>query len=148
MMKIIVTGSLGNISKPLSTELVEKSHHVTVISSKPEKEKEIEALGATAAIGSLEDVNFLAETFRGANAVYCMIPPNFAETDQTAYYRKLGSNYVQAIKQSDVNRVVELSSYGAHLEKGTGFIVGSHNVEKILDELTDVAITHIRPVYF
>ena len=31
-MKIVVTGSLGNISKPLTQELVEKGHEVTGIS--------------------------------------------------------------------------------------------------------------------
>ena len=54
-MKIIVTGSLGNVSQPLTRELVRKGHSVTVISSKTERQKEIEALGAKAAIGTLED---------------------------------------------------------------------------------------------
>jgi uncharacterized protein YbjT (DUF2867 family) len=75
-MKFVVTGSLGNISKPLTKELVQKGHMVTVISSKPEKQKDIEALGAIAAIGTLEDVDFLVSTFTGADAVYCMVPPN------------------------------------------------------------------------
>lgn len=147
-MKIILTGSLGHISKPLAEELVQKGHSVTVISSNPEKQKDIEALGAAAAIGSITDVAFLASTFAGADAVYCMIPPSFAEPDQVAYYSKVGSGYVEAIRQSGVKRVVELSSYGAHLEKGTGFIVGSHQVEKMMNELKDVAVTHIRPGYF
>ena len=43
-MKIIVTGSLGNISKPLTKELVQKGHTVTVISSKADKQKNIETL--------------------------------------------------------------------------------------------------------
>jgi uncharacterized protein YbjT (DUF2867 family) len=147
-MKIVVTGSLGHISKPLTIELVEKGHQVTVISRNPENQKEIEALGATAAIGSVEDMGFLTATFRGADAVYCMIPPNFAEINQVAYYSRIGSNYAQAVTQSGVKRVVELSSYGAHLEKGTGFIVGSNRVEKIFDALEGVATTHIRPGYF
>jgi nucleoside-diphosphate-sugar epimerase len=45
-MKVVVTGSLGNISKPLATELLEKSHMVTVISSDREKQKDMETLGA------------------------------------------------------------------------------------------------------
>jgi 5,10-methylene-tetrahydrofolate dehydrogenase/methenyl tetrahydrofolate cyclohydrolase len=45
-MKVVVTGSLGNISKPLAHELLEKGHTVTVISSDREKQKDIEALGA------------------------------------------------------------------------------------------------------
>ena len=151
-MKIIVTGSLGNISKPLTTELVQKGHAVTVISSKAEKQKEIEALGATAAIGSLEDAGFLTTAFTGADAVYCMVPPNNyfdPNFDLMAYYRKLGNNYAEAIKQSSVKRVVNLSTWGANLDKGNGILLGAHDVEQILNELpSDVAITQIRPTSF
>lgn len=40
-MKIILTGSLRHIGKPLTEGLVQKGHAVTVISSKPEKQKDI-----------------------------------------------------------------------------------------------------------
>ncbi len=151
-MKVIVTGSLGNISKPLTKELVQKGHTVTVISSNPEKQKDIETLGAKSAIGSLEDVEFLAASFIGADAVYCMVPPNNyfdRNLDLLAYYRRLGNNYARAIGQSGVKRVVNLSSIGAHLDRGSGILLGARNVEKILNELSsDVAITHIRPTSF
>ena len=151
-MKIILTGSLGHISKPLTEQLVQKEHAVTVISSKSEKQKDIEALGANAAIGSLEDVDFLTKTFTDANVVYCMIPPNnyFDQNlDLIEYYRKLGNNYAQAIKQSGVKRVVNLSTIGGHLEKGSGILRGAHDVQIILDELpADVSITHMRPTSF
>jgi uncharacterized protein YbjT (DUF2867 family) len=151
-MKVVVTGSLGNISKPLTKELVQKGHHVTVISSNKEKQTDIEALGATAAIGSLEDVDFLVSTFTGADAVYCMVPPNNyfdLHLDLLAYYRRLGNNYAQAIGPSGVKRVVNLSSIGAHLDRGSGILIGAHDVEQILNELSsDVAITHLRPTSF
>ncbi len=151
-MKVIVTGSLGNISKPLAKELVQKGHQVTAISSNQEKQKDIESLGATAAIGSLEDVDFLVSTFTDADAVYCMVPPNNyfdRNLDLLAYYRRLGNNYAQAIGQSGVKRVVNLSSIGAHLDQGSGILLGARNVEKILNELSsDVAITHMRPTSF
>ncbi len=148
-MKIIVTGTLGNIGKPLTQDLTQKGHQVIGINHVIAKQREIEALGATAAIGSIEDVDFLASTFAGADVVYTMVPPNyFAEPDIREYYRKIGNNYVQAIKQSSVKRVINLSSYGAHLNKGTGNILGAHYVENSLNELLDVDITHIRPTYF
>lgn len=151
-MKVVVTGSLGNIGKPLTQELVQKGHSVTVISSNPKKQKAIEALSATAAIGTLEDVEFLVSTFTNADAVYTMVPPNdyFDHSlDLIAYYRRIGNNYAQAIQQSGVKHVVNLSTFGAHLEKGSGILFGAHNVEKILNELSsDVAITHIRPTSF
>lgn len=147
-MKVVVTGSLGNTGKPLAEKLVEKGHRVTVISSKVQKQKDIEALGATAAIGSLEDVDFLVSTFTGADAVFAMVPPDFTEPDQLEYYRRIGSNYARAVQLSGVKRLVHLSSMGAHLDSGTGFILGSHHTEGILNELSDTAITHLRPTYF
>jgi uncharacterized protein YbjT (DUF2867 family) len=151
-MKIIVTGSLGHISKPLSTRLVQEGHSVTVISSQPAKQKDIEALGAGAAIGSLEDVAFLTNTFTGADAVYCMVPPNNymdPGLDLIAYYRRLGHNYAQAIERSGVKRVVNLSTIGAHMDKDNGILLGAHDVQNILNKLpSDISITHMRPVSF
>ena len=74
-MHILLTGSLGNISKPLAATLIQKGHAVTVVSSHDDRKKEIEALGGKAAIGSLEDAAFLTDSFRGADAVYLMVPP-------------------------------------------------------------------------
>ena len=147
-MNIVVTGSLGNISKPLTIDLVQKGHSVTVISSNPAKQKDIEALGAKAAIGTLADVGFLTATFSHADVVYCMTPPNYTAPDMLAYYRKTGDDYAQAIHQAGVKRVIYLSSYGAHLDKGTGLILGSHHVEERLNALPDTDVTHMRPTYF
>lgn len=147
-MNIVVTGSLGHIGKPLTEHLVQQGHQVTVVSSNPERQKDIENLGAHAAIGSLEDIDFLKSTFKDAEALYCMNPPNFGEQDQVAYYRRIANNYKEAIKESHTKRVVYLSSYGAHLDQGTGIILGSHHSEGILNTLTDVAITHLRPGSF
>jgi len=148
-MKVIVTGSLGNISKPLTKELLQKGHTVTVISSNPEKQQDIEALGATAAIGSVEDADFLTQAFSGADAVYAMTPPNHARTDDPrAYYREVGHNYAQAIRQAGVPRVVHLSTMGAHLDRGTGLLLGAHDVEQVLGEIPGISLTSLRPGYF
>jgi uncharacterized protein YbjT (DUF2867 family) len=147
-MKIIVTGSLGNISKPLATELVQQGHAVTVISSQPDRQAAIEALGATVAIGTLEDADFLAATFAGADAVYAMVPPSYRELDSRAYFQRIGHHYAQAIQQAGVRRVVQLSSWGAHRDHGTGGILGSHDVEEILATVPGLALTHLRPTSF
>ncbi len=147
-MKIITTGSLGNIGLPLIKDLVLKGHKVTAISSNAEKKGDIEALGAAAAIGSLNDREFLTTSFAGADAVFVMVPPGYTETDQMAYYKRLANNYAYAIQQAGIKRVVHLSSYGAHLEKGTGFILGAHYAEGVLNKVPDVSLTHLRPGYF
>ncbi len=150
-MKIVVTGSLGHISKPLTIELVQKGHHVTVISSKAEKQKDIEALGAKAAIGSLENVDFLVETFKETDALYTMIPPNYYQDrsiEMRAFYNKIANNYAQAILQSGVKRVVHLSSIGAHTDKNNGQLVAHYDVEAIFNKLSGVDITFMRPLAF
>lgn len=151
-MKIIVTGSLGHISKPLATELVQQGHEVTVISSKPDKQFEIEALGATAAIGSIKDVDFLTSIFMGADAVYCMEPPGGffdPDFDIMAEIRKMCEAYTKAILKSGIKQVIHLSSIGAHTDKGNGILKFHHIAEQIFDSLpSDIAITFMRPVGF
>lgn len=151
-MKIAITGSLGNISKPLVLELVQKGHAVTVISSQPERKKEIEALGAEAAIGKIQDLSFLKKTFEGHDAVYCMLPPfNFfgGEIDYKNEARQIAANYREAIRHAGVKKVVHLSSIGAEKEHGTGLLEFHYIAEQALKQLPDeVSLTHIRPVNF
>lgn len=153
-MKIVLTGSLGNISKPLTEELIQKGHTVTVISSISERKSAIEALGAKAAIGTMQDVHFLSETFKGADAVYLMetldhttfTDPNM---DIIAEIAAIGHNYKQAIENSGVKRVVLLSSVGAHTNTGNGNLVMHYNVENILRGLPEkIHIKFMRPVGF
>lgn len=153
-MKIIVTGSLGHISRPLAEELVRKGHSVIVVSSKPERAKEIEAIGATAAIGRMEDVDFLSRTFLGADIVYAMeavgyenfFDPNF---DLTEAVRRIADSYKLAIENSGVKRVIHLSSIGAHTDSGNGILAFHYDAENILRRLPqDVSIKFMRPVGF
>ncbi len=154
IMKIILTGSLGNISKPLTEILVKKGHSVTVISSKSERGKEIETLGAKAAIGTMEDVDFLTKTFKGADIVYLMETLGAGRffdqnLDYMAAIHKIANNYKQAVEDSGVKRIVHLSSIGAHTDKGNGMLAFHYEVENILKQLPgSVSIKFMRPVGF
>ncbi|HTK19850.1 MAG TPA: NAD(P)H-binding protein [Mucilaginibacter sp.] len=147
-MKIIITGSLGNISKPLAKQLITNGHDVTIVSSDANKVNDIEALGAKAAIGSIADVDFLVQTFEGADVVYTMIPPNFAAANYRKYVGNSGKTYTEAIKKAGVKRIVNLSSIGADIDGGTGQISGVHDAEIELNKLEEVAIKHVRAGFF
>ena len=139
-MKIIVTGSLGNISKPLAEILIARGHRVTVISSDPKKQAAIESMGAKPAIGSLSDVGFLIDTFKGADAVYAMIPLSFTEPDVSNYLQRTARNYVQALEAAGTKRVVVLSGWSADLVKG-------ENAERVFDGLR-ASVSVMRPATF
>jgi uncharacterized protein YbjT (DUF2867 family) len=155
IMKIILTGSLGNIGRPLTIELVDKGHDVTVISSSANRKPAIEALGAKALIGSMFDADFLTQAFKGADIAYLMETMEAAgdmfdaNVDFIAAITKIGKNYKKAIEHAGVKKVIHLSSVGAHTNEGTGILVFHYNVEKLLRELAeDVSIKFIRPAGF
>jgi len=147
-MKITITGSLGNISGPLAAQLVKAGHQLTVVSSSENKKAEIERLGATAAIGSVADVDFLTRAFKGAEVVYTMVPQQHDSNDYKGFIRKIARNLADAVKAAGVTKVVNLSSIGAHLPSGTGPISGMHDAEEILNKLEGVIVKHLRPASF
>ena len=147
-MKIIITGSLGNISRPLSINLISEGHQVTIVSSNKEKSDEITSLGAIPAIGSVNDERFLTDTFTGADLVYLMVPNDFSVNDLKGHIREVGEHYANAIKASGVKKIILLSSIGAHLEKGTGPIAGLFAVEQIFGKLENIDILTLRPAFF
>jgi len=122
-------------------------HTVTVIGRNAENLKELKALGANIAIGSVEDVAFLKEAFAGADAVYTMVPPNFGAKEWKKWIGHIGSNYAEAIKANNVKYVVNLSSIGAHLPDGVGPVSGLHLVELELNK-SGANVKHLRPGYF
>ncbi|RVT97336.1 NAD-dependent epimerase/dehydratase family protein [Mucilaginibacter limnophilus] len=155
-MKIVLTGSIGNIGKPLTQALIAKGHDVKVISSNTERQQAIEKLGAKAAIGTILDEKFLTDTFTGADIVYLMETMDAAggdladqENDFIAVINQIGQNYKEAIEKSGVKKVVHLSSVGAHMAQDNGILIFHHNVENILNRLPeDVVIKTMRPVGF
>lgn len=147
-MKIIITGSLGHISRPLVEKLIAAERDVTVISSNADRKKEIEALGAKAAIGSVADLPFVTQTFKGADAVYTMVPPTFSASDWKQYIAGIGNIYAQAIVAAGVKNVVNLSSIGAHMPDGCGPVSGLYHVEQALNALEGVNVKHLRPGFF
>lgn len=147
-MKIIVSGSLGNIGNHLTANLVAAGNDVTVISSNKDREAAIVALGATPAIGSVSDAAFLEKTFSGADAVFAMTPPNLGGANVIANTAAAGKAFATAIKAAGVKRVVMLSSIGADLPSGNGPIAGLHPIEGEYSKLDGVAVTFLRAGFF
>ncbi|WP_035644511.1 NAD(P)H-binding protein [Flavobacterium sp. ASV13] len=147
-MKITISGSLGNIGKPLLKKLVASGHEVTVISSSSDRSEAIEALGGKPAIGSVSDAIFLEKAFTGTDAVYVMTPPNMGGSNILVNMTEAGNAFANAIKKSGVKRVVMLSSIGADLPNGTGPIAGIYNIEKIYEKLENTSITFLRAGFF
>lgn len=146
-MKATVTGSLGNISRVLIERLVANGHEIKVISSNSGRAKEIENLGAIPLIGSLGDAEFVSRSFKDADAVYTMVPPDFSVPDYYDFADKIHQHYARAIEQNDVRYAVNLSSIGVAVA-GIAPLSRYYNLEQRLDAVAGLNVVHLRPAMF
>jgi len=144
----IITGATGHTGKRISENLLAAGQSVKVISRSAEKVADLVAKGAVAAIGDLADADFLTQTFKGATAVYLMIPPKWDVTDWRAFQRSLTEAYVKALSAAGVKKVVLLSSQGAHLLEGAGPVSGLAELEQALKSIKGLEVLALRPGYF
>ena len=147
-MHYVITGSIGHTGKPITQALVRAGHSVTVVTSKPGNAAAIEALGAKAAVGTVEDADFVKQAFAGADAVYLVIPPNWNVTDWRGYQNEVIDNYAAAIRANDIRFAVLLSSVGAHRGNGAGPVDGLHDAEQKLSRVEGLNNKFLRPSYF
>lgn len=146
-MNYVLTGGAGHVTKPIALKLLSRGHKVTVIGRNAANLKELTDAGAIAAIGAIEDISFLTTTFKGADAVYTMVPPKYDAADWKEYIGSIGMNYATALKTAGVKYVVNLSSIGAHLPDGCGPVSGLYRAEQALDQ-SGLNIRHLRASYF
>jgi uncharacterized protein YbjT (DUF2867 family) len=144
----LLLGSNGNITSKAARILLSQGKKVRVVGRNAKNLEGLRQAGAELAIGAVADAEFLAEAMRGAEAAYTMIPPNYASPDVLAEQDRLGTAIAKAIVASGVKRVVNLSSIGAHLPRGTGPIAGLHAQEQRLNKIAGVDLLHLRPGYF
>ncbi|MGX7351116.1 short-chain dehydrogenase [Enterococcus canis] len=145
-MKFALLGSLGSINRYLIPSLIQAGHEVTIVSTQADRATDIQALGGIPAIGTMTDADFLAETFKGKDAVYLMIsgapsPDLFAAIQQQAEIFKT------AIEKSGVSRVVQLSSIGADAGPEAGSLYAYHLLENHLRQL-NLPVAFVRPTGF
>lgn len=149
-MPLVVTivGATGHVGRPMAEALAARSITVRAIARQAERLRPLAERGVDARAGQIEDADFLAEAFRGADVAFVMIPPHYQARDQRAYQRRLAESLADALKRAGVRRAVALSSIGADLPAGTGPIAGLHAFEQILRAVPGLSTVILRPAYF
>jgi uncharacterized protein YbjT (DUF2867 family) len=145
---ITIMGASGHTGRAIAQHLLESGEKVRALGRSAEKLADLKTKGAEVMTGDASDAAYLTRAFKGADAVYTLIPPNTGAADFSAYQDRIGEAIVQAIRESGVQHVVFLSSLGAELPEGTGPIVGLHKQEERLKKLSGVHVLALRPAYF
>jgi uncharacterized protein YbjT (DUF2867 family) len=143
-----ITGATGHIGSRVADLLLVRGEKVRLISRDAARLQRFVERGAEPAVGDLLDVKFLSEAFAGVKAVFAMIPPNYGARDFRSYQNVVGNNIATAIENAGVTHVVNLSSQGAELPRGTGPILGLHDQEERLGGVRDLNVVHLRCTYF
>lgn len=144
----VITGATGNTGKVIASILLEAGKKVRIISRDVEKAKELSDKGAELFHGSTDDLELLKNAFDGASAVYAMLPMNMQANDYTVFQLKHASAIAEAMEACNVKNVVALSSQGAHIESGSGIILGLHKMEQLFNQIEGLNTLHLRPCYF
>jgi uncharacterized protein YbjT (DUF2867 family) len=139
----VVAGVTGHVGKVVAEELLRQKQKVRVVVRNAEKGLAWSKQGAEVAVGSLDDPAFLTQTLGGAEALFTLLPPNYAAPDFFATQKKTADSIAASVKASRVPHVVMLSSIGADHAAGTGPIKGLHYLETAL-RATGVTLSAIR----
>lgn len=141
---ITVLGATGRTGRRLTDTLLDRGWKVRRIArtARPHPHP-----AATTHTGDLTDTDFLTTAFTGVDAAYVLVPFDPTAADVRAHMNDIGSSITDALRRARVPRVVALSSLGAELEHGTGFLTALHAQEQRLTALeTDLVL--LRPGYF
>ncbi len=144
----VITGATGNTGKVIASTLLEAGKQVRIIARDAEKAKDLTDKGADLFLGSSNDVELLKKAFSGASTVYAIIPMNMQATDYTAFQIEHVNAIAEAMEFCGVKNVVALSSQGAHINSGTGIILGLHNMEQTFNKIEGLNTLNLRPCYF
>jgi uncharacterized protein YbjT (DUF2867 family) len=143
-----IFGATGNIGSVITRVLLEKGEQVRVVGRNAGKLQKYVQKGAEAVVGNVSDEAAMTQALSGARAAFLMIPPDAASQDYRAEQERISDAIAAAVKKSGLQYAVNLSSFGAQAESGTGPISGLHRFEKKLNAIDKLNVLHLRAAYF
>jgi uncharacterized protein YbjT (DUF2867 family) len=140
----VILGATGNTGSIIADTLLLRRKKVRVVGRDAGRLQRFVRKGAEAFTGEMSDAVALTKAFRGARAAYLLLPPITSREDQ----ERESDAIAQAAKESGLRYAVYLSSYGAHVPKGTGPVTGLHSSEQKLNAIGGLNVLHLRAAYF
>jgi uncharacterized protein YbjT (DUF2867 family) len=84
----VITGGTGRVGAKVSDGLLRAARRVRIVARGRERLAAFAERGVETAAGTLLDVDFLAEAYRGATAVLTMLPLDYGARDLAEYQRR------------------------------------------------------------
>ncbi len=140
----VILGASGNTGSIVADSLLAKGKKVRVVGRDAGRLQRFVRKGAEAFTAEINDSTALTRAFSGAGAAYLLLPPITSREQQ----ERESDAIAKAVRESGLPYAVNLSSYGAHVPKGTGPVTGVHSAEEKLNAISGLNVLHIRAAYF
>ncbi len=140
----VILGASGNTGHAAAKDLLARGKKVRVVGRNAAHLQPLVAEGAETFIGEVTDASSLTQALDQAEAAYVMIPPNMTSNDASAFQEQVSDAITTAIQNSGIKNVVALSSIGADKSSGTGPVVGLHNFEQKLNQISGTNVLYLR----
>jgi uncharacterized protein YbjT (DUF2867 family) len=145
---IAVVGATGRVGHVAVEELLAAGATVRALGRSEERLAPLAAKGAEPRVGLAEDPRYLAESFRRADGVLVMLPPDHGHPDPAGRARSLADAAGAGLQVARVQRVVTVSSIGAERPDRNGPIAGLHYLERRVNAIPGIHALHLRAGYF
>lgn len=143
----LVAGVSGRTGKVVADRLLSAGAAVRVLVREPGKGEAWAKLGAEVAVADLGDQAAMGRALDGVKGAWLLLPPFMNAADLLATQRARVAAIAGALRDSNVQHIVLLSSIGAQHAEGTGPIRALHHAEQALAGVTP-RTTWLRAAYF
>lgn len=141
---ITVMGATGHTGRRITELLLQAGESVLALGRSQSRLAELQRAGAQVLAGESSDAAFLTRAFRGAEAVYILLPYEVGTADYLAAQQAQSAAIETALRESGARYAVALSSIGAELPAGSGPIRSLHALEQRLRRIEGVNLLFLR----
>lgn len=132
----IITGGTGHVGSAVAEALISKGEQITIVSRSSQDAKAWIDKGATVAVADVYDVAAIHEIFKTGDTVFLLNPPADPRTDTDKQELKTATALAEALKYSEVKKVVVASTLGAQPGERLGDLNTLHHLEQLVSKLS------------
>ena len=147
MSSYVVAGVTGRVGSAVAGDLLARREAVSTVVRDAGRAEAWSRRGATAAVGSLADAEFLTGALKGASGFFVLLPEDPAAPDFHGARQRMADAIAAAVRRSGVPHVAMISSLGADLAEANGPIRGLHYLENAL-RAAGTRLTALRSSFF
>jgi uncharacterized protein YbjT (DUF2867 family) len=146
-LKIVIAAASGKIGRRTAEKVIQAGAEMVLLARHAEKLADLVDRGAIVKPISSDDAPGLIEATQQADALFWLTPPKLDVPSLRDWYVQTATAGAKAVRENNIQRVVNISSIGAGATPNLGTVSFSGEAEAIFNQ-TNANVLHLRPGYF